>query len=108
MATIGIFYFLDGLGQTLWGSDIKRLDIGIPQTPLFIPFFGGTDLLVTEIDLFAADVGAVMVAVLALLFPTTRIGLALRAWADDDQAAQRSDEDKSDLQSPMPDSYATS
>src|SRR5690606_38576480 len=36
MATIGIFYFLDGLGQTLWGSDVKQLDIGIPRSPIFI------------------------------------------------------------------------
>ena len=87
MATIGVFYFLDGFGQTIWGSDIKQLDIGIPQSPIFIPF-GDGDLLVTQIDLFAAAVGGVMVVVLAILFQRTKMGRALRAVADDHQAAQ--------------------
>jgi branched-chain amino acid transport system permease protein len=88
MATIGIFYFLDGFGQTLWGSDVKTLDIGIPKSPMFIldgVFEGG--LLVNRFDLTAAAVGAVLVAVLAVFFQKTRIGRALRAVADDHQAA---------------------
>src|SRR5918992_6288166 len=36
MSTIGIFYFLDGFGQILWGSNIKVLDIGIPTDPMFV------------------------------------------------------------------------
>ena len=88
MATIGIFYFIDGFGQTLWGSDVKVLDIGIPKDPLFILggiFEGG--LLVNAFDLVAALVGAVLVAVLAVFFQYTRVGRALRAVADDHQAA---------------------
>jgi branched-chain amino acid transport system permease protein len=88
MATIGIFYFLDGFGQTLWGSDVKVLDIGIPKDPLFILsgiFEGG--LLVNSFDLVAALVGAALVAVLAVFFQYTRVGRALRAVADDHQAA---------------------
>ena len=88
MATIGIFYFLDGFGQTLWGSDVKMLDIGIPKDPLFIlegVFEGG--ILVNSFDLVAAMVGAALVAVLAVFFQYTRIGRALRAVADDHQAA---------------------
>jgi len=88
MATIGIFYFLDGFGQTLWGSDVKVLDIGIPKDPLFILggiFEGG--LLVNAFDLVAALVGTVLVAGLALFFQYTRVGRALRAVADDHQAA---------------------
>jgi branched-chain amino acid transport system permease protein len=88
MATIGIFYFLDGFGQTLWGSDVKVLDIGIPKDPLFILgglFEGG--ILVNAFDLVAALVGAVLVAALALFFQYTRVGRALRAVADDHQAA---------------------
>jgi len=88
MATIGIFYFLDGFGQTLWGSDVKTLDIGIPKDPLFIlegVFEGG--ILVNAFDLVAALVGAVLVAGLALFFQYTRVGRALRAVADDHQAA---------------------
>lgn len=88
MATIGIFYFLDGFGQTLWGSDVKVLDIGIPKDPLFVLsgiFEGG--LLINAFDLVAAAVGAVVVAGLAVFFQYTRIGRALRAVADDHQAA---------------------
>jgi len=88
MATIGIFYFLDGFGQLIWGSDIKILDIGIPKDPLFIlqdVFEGG--LLLNAFDLVAAAVGALLVGVLAVFFQKTRIGRALRAVADDHQAA---------------------
>ena len=88
MATIGIFYFLDGFGQTLWGSDIKVLDIGIPKEPMFIltsVFEGG--MLINSFDLIAAMVGAILVVGLAVFFQYTRIGRALRAVADDHQAA---------------------
>src|SRR3546814_15071587 len=64
MATIGIFYFLDGFGQMLWGSDVKMLDIGITKETTFIlegVFEGG--ILVNGFDLVAALVGAVLVAV---------------------------------------------
>ncbi len=82
MATIGIFYFLDGFGQTLWGSDVKPLDIGIPVEPLF---FG--DILINQFDIVAGITGGLLVAVLAVFFQKTRIGRALRAVADDHQAA---------------------
>ncbi|HEY9539283.1 MAG TPA: branched-chain amino acid ABC transporter permease [Kiloniellaceae bacterium] len=88
MATIGIFYFLDGFGQMLWGSDVKMLDIGITKETTFIlegVFEGG--ILVNGFDLVAALVGAVLVAVLAVFFQYTRVGRALRAVADDHQAA---------------------
>ncbi|MFZ1231649.1 MAG: branched-chain amino acid ABC transporter permease [Thiofilum sp.] len=84
MATIGIAYFLDGFGQTLWGSDVKRLDLGLPNSP--IKLFDGA-LLVNEFDLIAALIAGVLVISLALFFQYTRIGRALRAVADDHQAA---------------------
>ncbi len=89
MATLGIAYFLDGFGQTIWGSDIYTLDVGIPKDPvlLFESVFEGGVLLSTE-DMVAALVAGVLVAVLALFFQRTRIGRALRAVADDHQAAQ--------------------
>jgi branched-subunit amino acid ABC-type transport system permease component len=34
MATIGLTFFLEGFGETLWGSNVKVLDIGIPDAPL--------------------------------------------------------------------------
>ena len=82
MATIGIFYFLDGFGQTIWGSDVKPLDIGLPVEPLF---FG--DILINQFDIVAGLIAGTMVAVLAIFFQKTRIGRALRAVADDHQAA---------------------
>ena len=82
MATIGISYFLDGFGQTIWGSEIKTLDVGIPKSPLI---FG--DVLISQFDLFAALIAGILVAVLAVFFQKTRVGRALRAVADDHQAA---------------------
>ena len=89
MATLGIAYFLDGFGQALWGSDIYTLDVGIPKQPLLLfesVFEGG--VLVPSEDLVATLVAGVLVATLALFFQRTRIGRALRAVADDHQAAQ--------------------
>ena len=83
MATIGLAFFLDGFGQLVWGSDVHPLDIGIPKAPLII---GG--VLVNEFDLVAAAVAGSLVAALALFFQHTAIGRALRAVADDHQAAQ--------------------
>src|SRR5215208_7390038 len=89
MATIGITFFITGLGQALFGSDVYTLDLGIPKTPLilFEPLVPG-GILVNEFDLWAAVMAGVLVAVLAVFFQRTRIGRALRAVADDHQAAQ--------------------
>jgi len=82
MATIGITFFLDGFGLTLWGSDVKRLDIGIPTDPLII---GG--VFMNSFDVVAAAVCGLLVLGLALFFRYTAIGRALRAVADDPTAA---------------------
>src|SRR6059058_4388228 len=89
MATLGIAYFLEGFGQTLWGSDIYKIGLGLPTEPIFIlePVFPG-GLLIDPIELAAATICALMVVALALFFQVTRIGRALRAVADDHQAAQ--------------------
>ena len=89
MATLGIAFFLEGFGQAIWGSDIYTLDLGIPNDPSFILesiFEGG--LLVDKLDVFAAGVAGVLVVGLALFFQKTKVGLALRAVADDHMAAQ--------------------
>jgi branched-chain amino acid transport system permease protein len=88
MATIGITFFIDGFGQALFGSDVYALDLGIPKDPLIlldgiVP--GG--ILVNEFDLWAAVIAGLLVVVLAVFFQRTRIGRALRAVADDHQAA---------------------
>ncbi|MGQ2998903.1 MAG: branched-chain amino acid ABC transporter permease [Variovorax sp.] len=89
MATLGIAYFLDGLGQTLFGNDIYKIDVGMPKEPLMVlqnTFQGG--LLLSQEDLIAALVAAALVVVLAIFFQKTATGRALRAVADDHQAAQ--------------------
>jgi len=89
MATLGITYFLDGFGQTLFGSDIYKIDIGLPKDPIFLfenTFQGG--VLVNKEDLYAAVIAAALVAALSLFFQKTATGRALRAVADDHQAAQ--------------------
>jgi branched-chain amino acid transport system permease protein len=89
MATLGINYFLEGLGQALFGNDIYKIDVGLPKDPIFLfekTFAGG--ILVNQEDLAAALIAAVLVAVLALFFQKTATGRALRAVADDHQAAQ--------------------
>lgn len=89
MATLGISYFLDGFGQTIFGSDIYKIDVGMPKDPLILwesTFQGG--VLVNQEDLVAALIAAALVATLALFFQKTSTGRALRAVADDHQAAQ--------------------
>jgi branched-chain amino acid transport system permease protein len=82
MATIGLSYFLDGFGEMVWGADVKRLDLGIPGGS-----FQVAGILVNQLELTAAIVAGVLVTVLAILFQRTKIGRALRAVADDHQAA---------------------
>ena len=89
MATLGITYFLDGFGQTVFGSDIYKIDIGLPKDPLFLfesTFQGG--VLINKEDLYAAAIAATLVIALSLFFQKTPTGRALRAVADDHQAAQ--------------------
>ncbi len=89
MATLGIAYFLDGLGQTLFGSAIYKIDIGMPKEPIMAfqnTFDGG--ILISQEDLIAAAIAAGLVAMLSLFFQKTTTGRALRAVADDHQAAQ--------------------
>ena len=89
MATLGIAYFLDGFGQTLFGSAIYKIDVGLPKDPMFLlqdVFEGG--ILVNKEDLYAAGIAAALVVGLSLFFQYTSTGRALRAVADDHQAAQ--------------------
>jgi branched-chain amino acid transport system permease protein len=89
MATLGITYFLDGAGQTIFGSNIYKIDIGMPKEPIFVldtVFQGG--ILVNKEDVIAAAIAAGLVLLLSLFFQKTATGRALRAVADDHQAAQ--------------------
>jgi branched-chain amino acid transport system permease protein len=82
MATIGLAFVLDGSGQIVWGSNVKVLNVGIPDRS-----FELAGMLLNEFDLYAAVVAAILVAVLAVFFQKTVVGRALRAVADDHQAA---------------------
>jgi branched-chain amino acid transport system permease protein len=89
MATLGVAFFLDGFGQTVWGSDIYTIDLGLAKEPMLIlenVFAGG--ILVNRDDLVAAALAALLLLALALFFQKTATGRALRAVADDHQAAQ--------------------
>ena len=89
MATLGVAYFMDGFGQTIFGSDIYKIDIGLPKDPIFLmesTFPGG--ILINKEDLYAAAIAASLVIALSLFFQKTSTGRALRAVADDHQAAQ--------------------
>ena len=89
MATLGITYFLEGVGQTIFGSDIYKIDIGMPKEPVFLlesMFPGG--VLVNKEDVIAAAIAGGLVILLSIFFQKTTTGRALRAVADDHQAAQ--------------------
>ena len=86
MATIGLAYVLEGAGDILWGSDVKVLDLGIPQgaSDWMLDTF---DIYIEKLEIFAAVTAGILVIILAIFFQKTRIGRALRAVADDHQAA---------------------
>jgi branched-chain amino acid transport system permease protein len=89
MATIGVTFVLEGLGQQLFGAEVYPLDVGFPKDALFAfegLFEGG--ILINRLDLWSALIAGVLVALLAFFFQSTRTGRALRAVADDHAAAQ--------------------
>ena len=89
MATLGVAYFLDGVGQSIFGNDIYKIDIGMPKDPILLlesVFPGG--IMISKEDVIAAVIAAVLVAMLTLFFQKTPTGRALSAVADDHQAAQ--------------------
>ena len=82
MATIGLNFFLEGLGEMAWGSNVKRLDVGIPDRSFIVK-----GVQINQLEMTAAITAAVLVTILAVFFQKTRIGRALRAVADDHEAA---------------------
>ena len=92
MATIGLAYFLEGLSDLMWGSEIKTLDVGIPQgineTIDQITFEAfGYGFFIDNLDIIATVIAALLVLALMAFSQYTREGRALRAVADDHQAA---------------------
>ncbi|MDO5613759.1 MAG: branched-chain amino acid ABC transporter permease [Paracoccus sp. (in: a-proteobacteria)] len=92
MATIGLAYFLEGLGDVMWGADIKSLDVGLPQgvsesfEEMTDAMFG-YGLFIDKLDIWAAIIAAALVAALVVFSQYTKQGRAMRAVADDHQAA---------------------
>ena len=86
MATIGLTFVLEGLSQLFWGSQPHGLELGIPDVPMEW-LSEKANINISQFDLFASGVAGILVAVLAVFFQKTRIGRALRAVADDHQAA---------------------
>jgi branched-chain amino acid transport system permease protein len=86
MATIGLSFLIEGLAQIVWGSGVHGLELGIQDEPIQW-ISDNTGINVSKFDLMAAGVAAVLVSTLAVFFNRTRIGRALRAVADDHQAA---------------------
>src|SRR5919197_3653471 len=82
MATIGLTFFLEGFGEMVWGANVKKLDIGIPDRSFIV-----AGVQINQLEMSAAATAAILVAVLGVFFQRTRIGRALRAVADDHEAA---------------------
>jgi len=92
MATIGLAYFLEGLGDVMWGANVKSLDVGIPQgvsetVEAWTAAMFGYGFFVDRLDIFATAIAALLVTALVLFSQYTRQGRAMRAVADDHQAA---------------------
>src|SRR5438876_2738977 len=77
MATIGLTFFLEGFGEQVWGSNVKKLDVGIPDRSFMV-----AGVQINQLEMTAAATAAILVAVLAAFFQWTKIGRALRAVAD--------------------------
>ena len=86
MVTIGLAFFIEGLAQLVWGTNVYPLNLGIRDEPIEA-ILENFDMVISRFDLVAALVAGVLVAVLAVFFQVTKIGRALRAVADDHQAA---------------------
>jgi len=86
MATIGLAYVLEGVGDLMWGANVKELNIGLPEGPSEI-ILDATDMFIDKLEISAAIVAIVLVVSLTLFSQYTKMGRALRAVADDHQAA---------------------
>ena len=92
MATIGLAYFMEGFGDLMWGADLKKLDVGLPQgINLAIDEFTynsfGYGFFIDNLDIVATFVAVILVASLVIFSQYTKQGRAMRAVADDHQAA---------------------
>lgn len=82
MATLGLAYIVEGISQGIMGAQVRAINLGIEDLPIFVG-----DIMISQFDLIAAAAAVLLVVVLSLLFHRTRIGISLRAVADDTRAA---------------------
>jgi branched-chain amino acid transport system permease protein len=82
MAAIGLAFLIQGIGQAIWGTEAKGLNIGIPDVSIEV-----ASIFVSTFDLTFGGIAAVLVIGLVLFFQKTRTGRALRAVSDDHEAA---------------------
>ncbi len=82
MATFGVMYLMEGIGQSIYGTQAKGLNLGIPDNPIEV-----AGIFISTFDLFFAGVAAILVVGLVWFFQKTRSGRALRAVSDDHEAA---------------------
>ena len=92
MATLGLAYFLEGLGDVMWGADVKTLDVGLPQgisdaAEALTARLTGYGFFIDRLDIWATVIAALLVAALVAFSQYTKQGRAMRAVADDHQAA---------------------
>jgi branched-chain amino acid transport system permease protein len=86
MATIGLSFLVEGTAQLVWGAQVHALDLGVADEPIEW-ILNGIGMSISKFDFMASGIAAALVTVLALFFSKTRTGRALRAVADDHQAA---------------------
>jgi branched-chain amino acid transport system permease protein len=86
MATIGLSFLIEGTAQLVWGAQVRALDLGVADEPIEW-ILDRVGMSISKFDLMAAGIAAALVTVLAVFFNKTRTGRALRAVADDHQAA---------------------
>ena len=86
MATIGLTFFVEGLAQAIWGANVRSLELGIEDVPLEW-LLENANMAISQFDLIASGIAAVLVTLLAIFFSKTKIGRPLRAVADPHQPA---------------------
>ncbi|HRP75573.1 MAG TPA: branched-chain amino acid ABC transporter permease [Rhodocyclaceae bacterium] len=86
MVTIGLTFFIEGVAQGIWGTQVRGLDLRIDDEPIMF-LMDNYNMLISKFDVIASSVALVLFVALAFLFQYTKVGRALRAVADDHQAA---------------------
>ena len=82
MVTIGLAQVFQGAAAMLWGAQTKNIPLPIPLEPYVI-----WEIYVSPINLLAALISGAFLVAFAWFFRRSRMGIAMRAVANDQQAA---------------------